>query len=304
MLRNIALLIVLCFAAPAGVLAAPSSRAVEAPGLSSDPAADRFLTLDGPAIRYRDEGPRRAPVIILIHGFTFSLESWDAWAADLARDHRVLRYDLAGHGLSAADPAGRYATVDREAQLCALMKRLGISKATIAGNSLGGMIAWNFAADHPKQVEKLILVDTGAFSINGVHDTPVAVPPMMRSFLMSPTAAGMAFTASRIYAHPDRVPPATLERLHAMMARNGPAMIAHLERFTLPDPVAKLGTIKAPTLILWGERDTFIPLADATRIGDAIPGSAVAIIPDAGHAPQEEAPAESLARVRAFLSQH
>ena len=104
MLRNIALLIVLCFAAPAGVLAAPSSRAVEAPGLSSDPAADRFLTLDGAAIRYRDEGPRRAPVIILIHGFTFSLESWDAWAADLARDHRVLRYDLAGHGLSAADP--------------------------------------------------------------------------------------------------------------------------------------------------------------------------------------------------------
>lgn len=270
--------------------------------LSSNPAADRLLTIDGNVVRIRDEGPRKAPPIILIHGFTFSLETWDTWAADLARDHRVIRYDLAGHGLSGPDRAGRYATLDREAQLGLIMDKLHIRKAVIAGNSLGALVAWNFAADHPERVAKLVLIDAGAFPFNGAGDKPVPVPPLMRGFLMAPSAAGVAFTATRIYAEPKMVPPATLDRLRLMIARNGPAMIAHLEQFTLPDPVAKLGRVKAPTLILWGGRDSFIPVGDADRIAAAIPGSTRVIVDGAGHLPQEEAPAETLAALRGFLA--
>lgn len=298
MLRKIAITFgMLLLAAP--VYAAPDAAAA----ISSNAAADRFITVGDTVLRVRDEGPRRGPPIILIHGFTFSLETWDAWAADLARDHRVIRYDLSGHGLSGADPAGKYATADREAQLGLLMDKLRIRKATIAGNSLGGMIAWNFAADHPPRVDKLILVDTGAFPINGVTDKPVPVPAPMRAFLTAPSPAVVAFSAKLIYAQPEKVPPATLARLQSNIARNGPALVQHLEQFTLPDPVTKLGAIKAPTLVLWGTEDKFIAPTDARRVGDAIPGARIEMIPHAGHLPQEEAAPETLAIVRDFLGQ-
>lgn len=288
----------------AAMLALPAPAALAASAAPPSPiaTADRYLTIDGARVRIRTEGPADAPAIVLIHGFTFSLESWDGWAADLARDHRVVRYDLAGHGLSNPDPKGRYGTKDRVGQLRALMDRLGIAKAVIAGNSFGGLIAWNFAAAHPDRVEKLVLVDSAAFSINGVTDKPVPVPPAMRGYLLNPSPAGVAFSAAQIYAHPDRLPPEQFGRMRAMIARNGPALIAHLEQFTLPDPLPGLARVKAPTLILWGRADKLIPVVQASQIADAIPAEKLIIYDDVGHAPQEEASAATVADLRTFLN--
>jgi pimeloyl-ACP methyl ester carboxylesterase len=291
----------LALAALLGLAAAPLQAAPATPTPTTMAATDRMIEIDGATLHVREEGPHDAPPVILIHGFTFALDTWDGWAADLARDHRVIRYDLSGHGQSPADPRARYATADREAQLLALMNRLRILKAVIAGNSLGGLIAWNFAADHPDRVERLILIDSGAFPMNGVTDKPVAVPPAMAAFLTAPTPAGIAFTAQRLYAHPDRVPPARLETLRADIARNGPALVAHLEQFALPDPVAKLGRIKAPTLVLWGRADRMIPVGDGAKIAAAVPGAKLVVYDDVGHVPQEEA-AETVRDVRAFLT--
>src|SRR5690606_23029649 len=135
------------------MLATPISAQVPAPAAIYASPSDQYLSIDGTRIRVRIEGPVKAPPIILIHGFSFSLESWDAWAADLARDHRVIRFDLAGHGLSDAGAKGRYATADRVRQLVALMDRLNVRRATIAGNSYGGLVAWNLAAQHPRRVD-------------------------------------------------------------------------------------------------------------------------------------------------------
>ncbi|RYD83936.1 MAG: alpha/beta fold hydrolase, partial [Sphingomonadales bacterium] len=197
-----------------------ASPAVAVPPIA---ATDQYLMLDGARIRVRTEGAADAPPVILIHGFTFSLESWDGWATDLSRDHRVIRYDLAGHGLSDAEPNGRYGTADRVAQLLALMNKLGIARAVIGGNSFGGLIAWNFAAAHPDRVTKLILVDSAAFSINGVTEKPVPVPPAMKAYLLDPSPAGIAYSAAQIYAHPERLTAARREQMRAMIARNGPA---------------------------------------------------------------------------------
>lgn len=286
------------------MLALPAPAAVAPPAVAPSHAAtaDHYLTIDGARVRVRIEGPVHAPPIVLIHGFTFSLESWDGWAADLARDHRVIRYDLTGHGLSDPDPRGRYGTSDRVAQLRALMDKLGIAKAVIAGNSFGGLIAWNFAAAHPDRVEKLVLVDSAAFSINGVTEKAVPVPPLMRAYLLGPSPAGVAFSAAQIYAHPDRLAPARLDQMRAMIARNGPALVAHLEQFTLPDPLATLARVKAPTLILWGRADKVIPVAQASQIAAAIPAEKLIIYDDVGHAPQEEASAATVADVRTFLN--
>ncbi len=265
---------------------------------------DRYLVVDGARLRVRVEGPSGAPPIILIHGFSFSLETWDAWAADLARDHRVVRYDLSGHGLSDPDPKARYGTTARVEQLKGLMDTLGIARATLAGNSFGGLVAWNMAAQHPDRINRLVLVDSAAFSINGVTERPVPVPDMMRAYLMAPAPAAVAFTARAIYAHPERLTPERLEQMRAMIARpgNGEALIQHLEQFTLPAPEAALARIKAPTLILWGRADKVVPVDHAARIAAAIPGARTIIYDDVGHAPQEEASARSLADLRAFLA--
>lgn len=266
--------------------------------------AEQTIPVDGALLRVRIEGPENAPPVILIHGFTFTLETWDDWAKDLSRDYRVIRYDLSGHGLSSPDPENRYGTMDRVRQLGLLMEALGMEQASIAGNSFGGLVAWNFAALHPEKVNKLILVDSAAWSINGVTEKPVPVPAAMRAYLLAPTPAAVAASASLIYAHPETLPPRRLEHMHAMIARpgNGPALVAHLEQFTLPQPDAALRTIKAPTLILWGREDKVIPAAHAGQFAATIPDARTIIYEDVGHTPQEEAPAQSLADLRAFLN--
>ncbi len=294
------LLLAACASAPSEPSATPSPAIASAPDASHP--ADRMMTIDGAHLRVRVEGPEKAPPVILIHGFTFSLESWDGWAADLARDHRVIRFDLSGHGFSGPDPDGRYDTAERVKHLRALMDALGVRRATLAGNSFGGLVAWNFAALYPDRVDRLILVDSAAFSINGVTEKPVAVPPAMRAYLMNPAPAGVAASAGLIFAHPERLTPGRLEQMRAMIARNGPALVAHLEQFTLPEPTRLLGQIKAPTLILWGSADKVVPVGHADRLAAAIPGARRIIYEDVGHAPQEEATARSLADVRAFLN--
>lgn len=296
------LISILLLAATMPILPAVASPQAAAAASRSPAAADRFVTVEGVRFRVREEGPRRAPPIVLIHGFTFSLESWDGWAADLARDHRVIRYDLAGHGLSGPDPRGRYDMTTRVRQLGKLLDRLGIGHATIAGNSFGGLVAWNFAVARPHRVDRLILVDSAAYSINGVTEKPVPVPDAMRGYLLDPSPAAVAFSVRAIFAHPERLAPERLELMRKMIARNGPALIAHLEQFTLPDPQGALGRITAPTLILWGRADKLIPVAQASQLAAAIRGSKLIIYDDVGHAPQEEATAASIADVRTFLN--
>lgn len=287
----------------------PAPAEAQAPSPQQSPywrPADRMIALDGARVRVRIEGADKAPPLLLLHGFTFSLESWDAWAADLARDHRVIRYDLSGHGLSDPDPQARYGTMDRVRQLRALMDRLGIARASLAGNSFGGLVAWNFAALYPERVDRLILVDSAAYSINGVTERPVPVPPAMRAYLLAPQPAAVAASAGLVFARPDRLPPARLELMRAMIARpgNGAALIAHLEQFTLPEPTALLGRIAAPTLILWGRDDRVVPVDHADRLAAAIPRARRIVYENVGHAPQEELPARSLADVRAFLAEN
>jgi pimeloyl-ACP methyl ester carboxylesterase len=275
-----------------------------AAGASLTPAADQYVVAGGVRFRVRQEGPAKAPPIVLIHGFTFSLESWDGWAADLSRDHRVIRFDLAGHGFSGPDPKGRYDTDTRVHQLAALLDKLHVRKAIIAGNSFGGLIAWNFAAAHPDRVSRLILVDTAAFSINGVTEKPVAVPPIMQAYLMNPTPAGVKYSAGNIFAHPERLSAARLEQMQAMIARNGTALVAHLEQFTLPDPKAGLAKVKAPTLVLWGRADKLIPVEQAEPVAAAIPNAKLIVYDDVGHALHEEATQATIADVRNFLLQN
>ncbi len=269
-------------------------------------SADRFLDVAGARIRIREEGDPAAAPVILIHGFTHSLETWDGWAAALKSDYRVIRYDLLGHGLTGPDPQERYAPEERAAFIGEIMDALQIDHAAIAGNSLGGLAAWRFAANHPARVDALVLISPGAYPLNGAGDEPAEIPAAMKAYLMTAPEAGVQASAQIIYGEDEKITPERVASMRDMMRRegNGEAMIRSLEEFTLPDPTAALANIETPTLILWGEEDAVIPIAQGRQIEETMPDAELISYPGVGHAAQEEAPAETVADAVAFLTEH
>ena len=265
--------------------------------------ADRFVEIAGARVRVREEGPSSAPPLVLIHGFTFSLETWDAWADILKADYRVIRYDLLGHGLTGPDPLERYSPVERAEFLGDVLDALGLDSAAIAGSSLGGLAAWRFAASDPDRVDALILVSPGAYPQNGVTEEPADVPEAMKAYLLQAPEAGVAASARLIYGDVTKLTPERLTLLRAMIRRegNGAAMIKSIEEFTLPDPDPDLRKITAPTLILWGEKDALIPVTDGQRLQQAISDARLITYPGVGHTAQEEAPAGTAADALEFL---
>lgn len=266
---------------------------------------DRFVTVDGARVRVREEGPKNAPPIVLIHGFTYSLESWDKVAEFLSLDNRVIRYDLLGHGLTGPDKQKRYSVPARAKFLGELLDKLGVEKTAIAGNSLGGTIAWHFAAEHPDRVSKLILVDAPAFPFNAVKDKPVEAPAAMKAYLKLAPFSGLEKMAAITWSDSSKMQPRRLKQIQDMMKRqgNGQAFIDHISQFTMPDPTALLHKIKAPVLIIWGADDKVIPVANGMLTKDALPGSAMMVITGAGHTPQEEKPVDTAGAIEDFLQE-
>ncbi len=265
---------------------------------------DRMLSVAGANVRVRIEGPVDAPPVILLHGFIYSLESFDAWAAGLKRDYRVIRFDLLGHGLSGPDPQKRYSPEERAAFIGDLMDALGVERAVIGGNSLGGLAAWRFAAAAPDRVTALILVSPGAYPNRGVADQPLSPPAPFAFFLRNPTEAGVALALQGVYADPAAISPDGVRRTAVLMRQpgNGDAFVESIEEFSLPDPEPLLKSITAPTLILWGAEDKVIPAEQGAQLAEAISGAELIVYPGVGHVAHEEAAERSINDVRAFLS--
>ena len=266
--------------------------------------ADRFVEAAGQSWRVREEGPAGAPALVLIHGFSHSLETWDAWAEDLSRDYRVIRFDLPGHGLTGAREDGAYSVADTVAQVAALLDAAAPERFVLGGSSLGGLVSWRYAADHPDRVEGLVLVSPGGYPIHGVTDEPAPIPLPVRLYLNTAPELGVRAATRSLYADPAKVTDEQVARIRAMMTAPGvqDALLQRLEQFTLPDPEPDLARVTAPALLLWGAADVMVPAAHAARFEAAMPDARVVILEDAGHMPMEEAPEDSLMVVRNFLA--
>ena len=267
--------------------------------------ADRFVTIAGEDWRVRETGPENAPALVLIHGFSHSLESWDAMAAELDDRYRIIRFDLPGHGLTGPRDDKAYAVPDTVAQVSALLDDIAPESFALGGNSLGGLIAWRYAADHPDRVTHLVLMDPGGYPNLGVGDEPAPIPDAMRAYLTLAPEAGVQYATSTLYADPSKVTPEQLERIRAMMRveGNGQALIERIEQYTLPDPNPDLARISAPTLILWGDSDAMIPATHGPRFDAAIPSSRLVLMQNTGHVLMEEWPVETAALVEGFLAE-
>ena len=276
-------------------------------GLEADYAGppSQFLDVAGLRVHVRDTGPRSAPVLILLHGFGSSLHTWDAWAADLERDFRVVRYDAPGFGLTGTDPTGDYSDVRSIAVLAALMDRLGIGTAAVIGNSMGGRVAWRFAAAHPERVSKLVLISPDGFKApDDQYGQPAPVDPMMKMLPYTLPSFMLRQNIAISYGDPARLTDAVFTRYRDMMLAPGVrgAIVARMAQEVKPDPVPLLRRIETPTLLLWGERDGMIPFSNSADYLAALPHASLVALPGLGHVPFEEAPAVSVAALRHFLS--
>jgi pimeloyl-ACP methyl ester carboxylesterase len=303
LIRIICLLALLLLAAAGFWLYTPdmSREALEAKYLTP---ADACIDVAGIRLRVRDTGPRGAPALILLHGFASSLETWEAWAERLSPRYRVIRFDLPGFGLTGPDPTGDYSDARGVAIIAALMERLGLPRATLIGNSMGGKLAWAFAAAHPERTAKLVLISPDGFASPGFeYGKKPEIPAIIGIFPYILPRPVLMMNLAPAYADAKRLDEATITRYRDMLLGPGDrrATIARMRQAMLHDPEPVLRTIQTPTLILWGEQDALIPFSNAADYVRVMPHATLAALPGLGHVPFEEAPDVSLTPVLAFL---
>jgi pimeloyl-ACP methyl ester carboxylesterase len=266
-------------------------------------ARSRFVEIDGLRVHHRIEGD--GPVLVLLHGNSSSLHTWEGWTAALSSRFKVVRLDLPGFGLTGPRPDRRYDVQSYSAFVADFLDRLGVSRASIAGNSLGGNIAWHFAAAHPERVEKLILLDAAGFPRAGPPPLPMRLAriPVLSGVLRWVSPRPLVEKSLReVYGDPSHVTPELVDRYLTLSRREGNRQ-AFIDRANTEatDDTALLKSISAPTLIMWGGRDRWADPADAERFHQAIAGSSVLRYPELGHIPMEEAPERTAADASSFL---
>jgi pimeloyl-ACP methyl ester carboxylesterase len=267
-----------------------------------------FMTIQGMSVHVRDEGPRDdAEPIVLLHGTSASLHTWDGWAAGLRGTRRVIRMDLPGFGLTGPHPSDDY-RIDTYANfVVTVMDALGVRLATLGGNSLGGEIAWNTAALHPQRVRRLILVDAAGYPI--VSDSvPLGfriarTPGLKRVMEYILPRSVVAVSLRNVYGDPAKVGETLIDRYAELTLREGnrAALTKRLTTMQASD-VSRLSSIKQPTLVLWGRLDRLIPLDSGERFSRDIAGAELVVFDALGHVPQEEDPSATLAPVLRFLA--
>ncbi|MDB4873824.1 MAG: alpha/beta hydrolase [Gemmatimonadetes bacterium] len=267
-------------------------------------APSRFVHIEGMRIHYRDEGTGQP--LVLLHGFGSSLFTWDRWVRQLAGTRRLIRLDLPGFGLTGPAPDGDYTAQRHVRVVAALLDSLHIERTDIAGNSMGGRTALMFVLAHPERVRKLILVDAGGFApmpppaLFKLAQTPIVGPFLIQHvtprFVIRRNLAG-------VYGDPSRLTNAVVDRYSAMVRRTGNrgAMVARITGPSDPNLADRLGELKLPVLIQWGQLDQWIPLSDAHGFQRGIVGAELRVYPGAGHVPMEEIPEATARDAGAFL---
>ena len=267
-----------------------------------------FRPVAGLTVHLRDEGPRtdRVP-IVLLHGTSASLHTWDGWASALRGTRRVIRADLPGFGLTGSFPTDDYRIARYAEFVVALLDSLQVPRADLAGNSLGGEIAWEVAARTPARVRRLVLVDPAGFPFESTSvplGFRLARQPALTWLTSRLLPRGVVESSVRdVYGDPALVTDSLVDRYYDLALREGNRRTLPL-RFAQAAPgadTALLAAVTAPTLILWGGKDRLIPPSTAARFRRLLPAAALIVYPDLGHVPHEEDPARTVRDAAAFL---
>lgn len=272
------------------------------------PPPSQFIAVRGMQLHLRDEGPRDDPVpIVLLHGTGASLHTWDGWTRELAREHRVIRFDLPGFGLTGPSPDGVYSIESYVDTVLAVADTLHVQRFIVAGNSLGGYVAWATTVLHPERVDRLILIDAAGYPFQSqsvplafrIARTPI-LNRLMRDILPRSIVES---SLHNVYGDPTRVTPDLVDRYFDLATRAGnrAALVARFDQTTPGSLAERVREIQVPTLILWGRKDRLIPLEFGEQFARDIHGSRLVVFDTLGHVPHEEDPARTVAAVLPFI---
>lgn len=267
-------------------------------------APSQFMTLAGQEIHFRDEGS--GPALLLLHGMGASLHTWDQWTLALQDSFRIIRVDLPAYGLTGPHPTHDYSLAAYTRFVDDFIERLGLDAVSIAGNSLGGAIAWSYAAAHPDKVNKLILIDAWGFPDPNRKPTlgvRLAQTPILQNIVRYVTPRSLiAKSIYEVYGDTSKVQESLIDRYYEMMLAEGNRE-AFIARQDSPFPFDKerLAAIYHPTLLQWGEEDSWIPLAIGDSFMRALPNAKMISYPGVGHLPMEESPQQTVMDARHFL---
>ena len=267
-----------------------------------------FAAVDGVRIHYQEAGDEKAPPMILIHGFISSTLIWSEVFLRLAdAGFRVIAPDLPGYGYSDKPRGGEYTIEAQAGAVLGLMDRLGIEKAIVVGASYGGAIAAAMALDYPERVARLVLI--GAVS----SDQPkkkmllrISRLPVIGDML-TPLFLGSRWVLRKrmeqMYARMARgLDEQMLAARHHLLATSSAhrAMIRTVRRWSANRIQRNAHLIRQPTLLIWGEDDTHIPLSEGLRLRDAMPNARLIVFRKSGHLPPQEYPEKFVEAVTGF----
>ena len=264
-----------------------------------------YVTALGVNLHFQDSGPSKNPIpILFLHGFGASLQTWDSWAQVLSEDYRVISVDLPGFGLTGEDPSGIYTDQRSVEVLEAFLKKLKITKVVLVGNSMGGKFAWQFAARYPNQVSKLVLISPDGYASHGIeYGKKSEVPAIAQLYRYFFSKDFLAMNLEPAYANPNTLNEALVTRYYDLMLAPGVrgAILARMQQTVLQDPAPSLASIQVPTLLIWGEKDAFIPISNSNDYLKVMPNAKRVSLPNIGHLPQEEQPSIGLQVLKDFL---
>lgn len=272
------------------------------------PPPSDFIDIDGQLVHLRDVGPRGDPEpLVLVHGTSASLHTWEGWVKTLTPGRRVISFDLPGFGLTGPSAEADYRGDTYARFVLALMDRLQVQRFAIAGNSLGGEVAWRTAWLAPERVTKLILVDAAGPDFKS-DSTPLGflvarVPLLNRVFDWVLPRPMVVASLRNVYGDPSRVNDDLVDRYYQLALREGNrrALVQRLQQNRRGQDAQRIGELKQPTLILWGGRDRLVPPSVGRQFQQQIAGSTLIVFDDLGHVPHEEDPARTVVPVKDFL---
>jgi pimeloyl-ACP methyl ester carboxylesterase len=277
---------------------------------------DRFelqeLTLHGHRIAYRAAG--HGPVLVLVHGITSTSATWEAVMPTLAKRFTVIAPDLLGHGGS-AKPRGDYSLGAYASGVRDLLLALGHERATFVGHSLGGGVAMQLAYQFPERCERLVLVSSGglgrevsillrAATLPGAE---IVLPLLVNHYVLDAgRAVGTLLERIGLRAGTDI---AQMAHGHASLAdRDARAAFVHTLRTIVDAGGQRVNASdrlylaeQLPFLIVWGERDSVIPVAHGRAAHQLVPSSRLEVFERAGHFPQLDEPARFLHVLEDFV---
>ena len=279
-------------------------------------AQSQFVPMMGMEVHLRDEGVKTDSLpIILLHGMSSSLNTWDSVVIALKPYKRVISIDLPGFGLTGPSPENAYNFKYYSKFIDSLANHLKLKRFILAGNSMGGAISWNYALANPSRLAKMILIDAAGYpkkEESGSLGFTIASTPVINNLLLYVTPKALVRKSlETVYFNQSRVTDEQVERFHDIAIRAGNREVAlqifkgsfqgNSKRF-LNSNVSRIKTIKVPTLILWGDQDNLIGVNNVDNFLKDIQGSKAEVYKNVGHVPMEEAPARVATSILRFIT--